>query len=335
MRIGTPIILATSAERGDTTMEGTTTSDSQRLLIPLDGSLFAEQALPCAQAIGGTAAELILLEAIPPAEAVRGPLGNVLIPAADIRRAYAEGIAIRLLRARQTWLGNRPNVRCETAVGDAAEEILRVADRDHVDLIVMASHGRGALQRWVIGSVADRVVRTSPIPVMVMRPRDEIPVEAGVREIRRLLVPYDGSDLAAQALPFAKVLALRLQVPVLLVKVSAIAHDLQSAMFSGVAVSPDVYDEILESSGAEDQAQLAHAARGFQDAGVSVRRPRRRWTGGGDDCAAGGANGCHGDDQSWPERTAPVRPRQCRREAGSPRTGAGHPRPGTSPKRIL
>jgi nucleotide-binding universal stress UspA family protein len=236
----------------------------------LDGSFFAEQALAYAMAIANAKTELVLLEVIPVAEPVRGLFGNVLISADEVQQAYDEGIERGLHKTRAVWLGDRPNVRLETITGDAAEEILTVAAREHVDLIVMASHGRGAIGRWVIGSVADRVARTSLVPVMVIRPREEIPTEAVAPAIRRLIVPLDGSDLATQALPFVERLAGSLGVPVLLVNVTDVVHDLNRAMTYGMPFRQEVYDEIIDNAREEARNLLRDPAEQLRSAGLEV-----------------------------------------------------------------
>lgn len=251
-------------------MDTSTTGGLRRILIPLDGSFFAEQALAYALAIANAQTELVLLEVIPPAEPVRGLFGNVLISADEIQQAYDEGIERGLHKTRAVWLGDRPNVRLETTTGDAAEEILSVAAKERVDLIVMASHGRGAIGRWVIGSVADRVARTSPIPVMVIRPREEIPTEALAPAIRRLIVPLDGSDLATQALPFVKQLAGSLRVPVLLIHVTDVVHDLNRAMTYGMPFRQEVYDEIIDNAREEARNLLRDPAERLRGAGLEA-----------------------------------------------------------------
>jgi nucleotide-binding universal stress UspA family protein len=186
-------------------------------------------------------------------------------------RAQVKSIETNLARVKQTWLGDRPNVRCETAIGDPAERILAEATREHVDLVVMASHGRGAIRRWVIGSVMDRVVRTSPIPVMVMRPRDGEHIDGSAHDIRRIVVPFDGSDLAAQALPFARRLALSLHLPILLVKVTEIKQSLDTALSYGVALGPEIYNEILRVAQVDDMEELALVASQLRRDGVEVQ----------------------------------------------------------------
>ncbi len=167
-------------------------------------------------------------------------------------------------------LGDRPNVRLETTTGDAAEEILRVAAREDVDLIVIASHGRGAIGRWVIGSVADRVARTSLVPVMMIRPRDESDNEAPAPLIKRLIVPLDGSDLAFQALPFVELLAGSLPVPVLLVNVTDVVHDLNRAMAYGMPFRQEIYDEVIDNAREEARDLLREPAERLRRAGLEV-----------------------------------------------------------------
>ncbi len=66
-------------------------------------------------------------------------------------------------------------VKGEVAVGYPADEILRYAGDKEVDLILMTTHGRSGVRRWVLGSVADKVLRSAALPVLLIRagmPRD-------------------------------------------------------------------------------------------------------------------------------------------------------------------
>jgi nucleotide-binding universal stress UspA family protein len=56
--------------------------------------------------------------------------------------------------------------------GSAAEEILKYSQDNDVDLIIMSTHGRSGVSRWAMGSVADRVVRTSVAPVLLTTPKE-------------------------------------------------------------------------------------------------------------------------------------------------------------------
>ncbi len=138
----------------------------KRILIPLDGSEFAEAALPHACAIAAcTGAELALLRV-----AVQPLYGSIstdplLIPAlrADTETeasAYLDRVADELRAA-----GFR--VTAETCTGPVAETILDYAAGIRADLIVMSTHGRSGLARWFIGSVADKIVRGARLPVLL------------------------------------------------------------------------------------------------------------------------------------------------------------------------
>src|SRR5690606_17434513 len=108
------------------------------------------------------------------------------------------------------------------------------------NLIVMVSHGRGALGRLIHGAVADQVTRDATVPVMVIRKELEVPGPVG---IMRLVLPLDGSALAEQSLPFATELAQRLAVPIMLVRSVNVAEMMPPAVGMGEAIPFQVYDE--------------------------------------------------------------------------------------------
>jgi len=62
------------------------------------------------------------------------------------------------------------NVRLEVSLGKAAETIIEFAQQNAVDIIAIATHGRSGISRWAFGSVADKLVRSSPIPILIVRP---------------------------------------------------------------------------------------------------------------------------------------------------------------------
>jgi len=97
--------------------------------------------------------------------------------------------------------------RGEVVVGYPAEEIVRHADENSIDLILMATHGRSGIGRWAIGSVADKVLRASNVPVWLVRAGipEEIVFDKWPR--RTILVPLDGSELAELVLPHVEALA--------------------------------------------------------------------------------------------------------------------------------
>lgn len=201
----------------------------QTILVPLDGSRYSEQALPYAQALARTlACELRLLHVLTEAdreEAITGglvpreaPQGTVLFyddlsPRAwDLLRRHAE---IYLAEVADPLRAAELAVDTEVRSGAPAEMIVAAA-RDADTLIVMATHGHGGLRRWALGSVTDAVVQTASSPVLIIR--SALTAALRAPQITRILVPLDGSEHSAQALPLAIDLARRAQAELTLVQ---------------------------------------------------------------------------------------------------------------------
>ena len=80
--------------------------------------------------------------------------------------------------------------------GPIAEALHDHAAAIKADLIVMTTHGHGALSRFWLGSVADKLVRQAPMPVLLVRPQEQVPDFAHEPVIKHILIPLDGSALA-------------------------------------------------------------------------------------------------------------------------------------------
>lgn len=148
---------------------------------------------------------------------VTGPKGTITLVGVadvwnDIPGAYGTAEEETLLRdflARDlaatgaALRGRGLSVQEEIRRGDAATEILACAAGRGADLIAMTTHGRTGVARWVIGSVATRVLRGGTIPTLVVRP-DMVQPGTTTVPIRTVVVPLDGSDRAAQSLVVAR-----------------------------------------------------------------------------------------------------------------------------------
>ena len=86
--------------------------------------------------------------------------------------------------------------------GDAASIIVTEAEKDPETLIVMATHGRSGITRWVMGSVTDKVLRATDYPMLIIHCKEEIPSSPEL-ELKDIIVPLDGSPLAEQVIPHA------------------------------------------------------------------------------------------------------------------------------------
>lgn len=136
-----------------------------KILLPLDGSALAEQALPYAVAQAERfGAQLILLKVIPPLLEARSPqmeagaaakVQQELAPIAD--RVRAAGVEVKIISIEGGGgTGPAPTIVCYAA-------------QNEIDLIVMCTRGHGGFKRWALGSTADGVVQKAPVPVLLVR----------------------------------------------------------------------------------------------------------------------------------------------------------------------
>jgi nucleotide-binding universal stress UspA family protein len=142
----------------------------QHILVPLDSSRLAELALEDAFVVAQLSnARVTLLHVIPPFESV--------LAAETGHPVFIDQQWDRHRTLAMQYLGQLchrlpcPDVVVETVVdiGLPAETIIEYAGENGVDLIVMATHGRSGIQRWVFGSVADKVLRGAGAPVLLVR----------------------------------------------------------------------------------------------------------------------------------------------------------------------
>jgi nucleotide-binding universal stress UspA family protein len=245
-------------------------ADNRCVLVPLDGSPLAEQAIPYAQAVAGQDGKLVFVHVLPEPEPIYGLLGDTLVPADEVLRLEEESAKQMLRDTVERWrpvLTTDPEI--ELVPGDPAEAILAAAERHHCQIIAMASHGRGAVGRLAFGSVADRVARTATLPVLIIRPHDATPEIAPVT-ILRIVVPHDGSPLADEALPVAAELAKRLHVPILVIRAVNPAAALLPAPVAGGPYPAEIYQELEEEMVAEARASLGEVARRLEAMGVQA-----------------------------------------------------------------
>lgn len=244
----------------------TSITSTPRILVPIDGSELAEQAIGYAVTLAGGAGKLVLLRVVPHAETIRGLWGGVVVSESQFEEMSSNDAAADLERAR-SLVTTEIDVDMETVAGDPADQIIQSALRHGAELIVMASHGRGAVGRWTFGSVADRVARQSLVPVMIV-----CPSLAGdlVGRIDRLVVPLDGSPLAAHALPFAITIAHQVDAPLHLVEViNPVASLYPTAAMSG-PVADELYEEALDVQQTTASTTLTSSAETARETGVTV-----------------------------------------------------------------
>lgn len=141
----------------------------KKILVPLDGSPLAEAALPHAEAIARSEGAEIVLLRIPNVPAAEFFSREPSIAARIQEAEKAE--AVGYVNSKLSELKEQ-NIKAVavTQMGSIPDTILAVSEDTHADMIVMSTHGRAGVQRWLIGSVADRVVHLAHIPVMLIHP---------------------------------------------------------------------------------------------------------------------------------------------------------------------
>ena len=200
----------------------------EKILVPLDGSEISEQALPCAQEIVGRLGSKIVLMQV--SETGESGLYHV-------QELYINQIAQKVKEIVKKFREQPVEVEPAILIGSAADEIIKYADKNDVGLVVMGTHGRSGISRWAVGSVANKVIRGTKAPVMLVRSRESCPV-AKSRLLTRVVVPLDGSEVGEAALPYVIDMATKLDMEVILFQAVSLAYHVYA---SGEIVSQVPY----------------------------------------------------------------------------------------------
>lgn len=167
------------------------------IMVPLDGSDFAEKALPMAVGLClRTGSELRLTTVVEGISALSMEAWER--EGVAYANDYLDGVVSRIVAD-----GFDGDVDTSVAVGDAVVTLTEASNAPGVDLVVMASHGHGAFTRLWMGSVADGLVRHADVPVIVVRAEEGGAAPPIRKSIGTILIPLDGSALAEDALLYA------------------------------------------------------------------------------------------------------------------------------------
>ena len=217
-----------------------------RLLIPLDGSKTAEQVMPWARAFAEGFKLPVELLAVIDVEA--------LLTSAD-RARHLDKLVETLTRESKAnlerisgrFVGTK--VRRSIEQGGAAELIVKKAKSGKTTLIAMTTHGRSGVNRWLLGSVAEKVLRATTNPVLLVK-ADHEGQTTQIAGLTSIIVPLDGSELAETVLPTVIRISKKLHLEVFLIRVYSNPY---SGFISGGGPYAVNLDALLK--GIRDQAR--------------------------------------------------------------------------------
>lgn len=246
-----------------------------RMLIPLDGSKVAEQVLPYARfSAKALAIPVELLEVVDPdtltllSRPEQGHyLDTILAERIESRKNYLEAIARSFQGA---------HVKCLVEKGKAEEVVIEKAAMDKNTLIVMATHGRSGIQRWLLGSIADKILHGTTNHVLLVRASDQGKAD-GEAALKTVVVPLDGSPLAEQALPHVVELARKMKLKVVLTRAYALPPSVAGEDYA--FYSADLLDQLeseardylakkvndLKEKGLENVSSVVHIGYGAEE----------------------------------------------------------------------
>lgn len=234
----------------------------QSILVPLDGSLSSEQSLPYAMTLARRSGAALQLAY------VHTPLllgeGTMYLGTPDVQlwedeKKYLQSVVDRLKQA------GLEKVSAHVLEGPIAETLQEHALGKGCDLVVMTTHGRGPVSRFWLGSVADQLVHRVPMPLLLIRTREEVPPPASEPQVRNVLVALDGTPTAEQILQPAAVLAKLMGASCTLLRVvpSVVPH----VVYTEAAVDATLADKLR----AEAHVYLQRVADSLRDQGFAVQ----------------------------------------------------------------
>ena len=233
----------------------------KRMLIPLDGSKTAEAVLPYARTLArrlGLEVELLGVVdvralAMEFADGRSRLFENMIDDIALSNEAYLKRIAITFANS---------GVKC-TVENGRPEEVITEKAGENTTLITMATHGRSGLNRFLMGSIAEKVLRAATAPILLVRANEGVDSD-GEATLNSVVVPLDGSELAETVLPSVVDLVRQLDLEVILLR----TYNLSASIYAGPAY-PVQYEEIRTALRDEAQDYLEKKVAELKRLGIA------------------------------------------------------------------
>jgi nucleotide-binding universal stress UspA family protein len=235
----------------------------EKILVPLDGSDLAEIALPYAEELAGAlGCEITLLHVSESADEKYENMHQLYIE--KIVESTKQGAE----RCRKNKRAKKIKVSSVHLTGYVAEQIVDYADKENIGLIVMTTHGRSGIRRWILGNVAAKVVRATERPVALIRAKDTLPEACAERKLNKVLVPLDGSKASEVVIPHISELASKLKAAVVLLQVVAPSYFVYA--IPGEAVLQPHSPEDLQNMIEHSKFYLDKISAEFMDKGIET-----------------------------------------------------------------
>jgi len=142
----------------------------KKILFPVDLSESSEKIVPYVQVVAKKFESQIYLLFSVRAFEYFATIDVPFLSISKFEKEIFEGAQKRLPEFAKKYFNEFPDIHTAVLTGDAAEQIVRYISEQQIDLVIMGTHGRKGIDRIVFGSVAERVVKNSPVPVMVVNP---------------------------------------------------------------------------------------------------------------------------------------------------------------------
>jgi nucleotide-binding universal stress UspA family protein len=196
------------------------TSQLQEILVPLDGSGEAEGVLPYLRDLAPRFGSHVHILGV--------GIGRKTRRVNRLLEDYINGIVHGL---------QSDNIKAKAAIcyGIAADKILDFAAENEIDLTIMATHGRGGITRWWMGSVAEKVISEATAPVLLVRSKrpSKTGIAGKLKSLHNIIAPLDGSDIGEAALPYAEILAMNSGALVSLLQVVSPPGTVEASLLGG------------------------------------------------------------------------------------------------------
>lgn len=232
-----------------------------RILVPLDGSATAEAVLPYAEAFAAGFKTSVELMSVIDIGAMTTHLAPDKVHHLDTIIAAEEKKCASYLKNVAKVFSRFPT-ECRIVRGHPAETILETTSKDRDTLIAMATHGRSGAKRWLLGSVAEKVLRGAINPLFLVRAAAAKVTPQ--RILNSIVVPLDGSSLAEQILPTVANWAQALDVEVTLIR----AFEFPASAYYGSEDDIPDYDAFREQARKEAADYLKEKADSLIGEGV-------------------------------------------------------------------